>query len=97
MPYEFHPKVEKAAQDLELEISPQEIKKRRDFRTTTTFTIDPKDAKDFDDALSLKKLDNGNWEIGIPPNPRDRKAEHKEKHSLISVAQTSLYTDNREP
>ncbi len=65
LPYEFPFKVEKAAKKLDLEISAQEIKKRRDFRTTTTFTIDPKDAKDFDDALSLKKLKNGNWEIGI--------------------------------
>lgn len=65
LPYEFPPNVEKAANNLDLEITPQEIKKRRDFRTTTTFTIDPKDAKDFDDALSLKKLENGNWEIGI--------------------------------
>ncbi len=65
LPYEFPFKVEKAAKNLDLEISAQEIKKRRDFRTTTTFTIDPKDAKDFDDALSLKKLPNGNWEIGV--------------------------------
>ncbi|MBL4594351.1 MAG: ribonuclease R [Flavobacteriales bacterium] len=65
LPYEFPHNVEKAAEKLDLEISTQEIKKRRDFRTTTTFTIDPKDAKDFDDALSLKKLENGNWEIGI--------------------------------
>lgn len=65
LPYEFPFKVEKAAKKLGLEISAQEIKKRRDFRTTTTFTIDPKDAKDFDDALSIKKLKNGNWEIGI--------------------------------
>jgi len=65
LPYEFPPHVEKAANKLDLEITPQEIKKRRDFRTTTTFTIDPKDAKDFDDAISIKKLENGNWEIGI--------------------------------
>jgi len=65
LPYEFPPNVEKAANDLDLEITPQEIKKRRDFRTTTTFTIDPKDAKDFDDAISIKKLENGNWEIGV--------------------------------
>jgi len=65
LPYEFPYKVEKAAENLDLEISAQEIKKRRDFRRTTTFTIDPKDAKDFDDALSIKKLKNGNWEIGI--------------------------------
>ncbi len=43
----------------------QEAKKRKDFRTTPTFTIDPHDAKDFDDALSIKKLDNGNFEVGI--------------------------------
>jgi len=65
LPYEFPPNVEKAANDLDLEITPQEIKKRRDFRTTTTFTIDPKDAKDFDDAISIKKLKSGNWEIGV--------------------------------
>ena len=65
LPYEFPSKVEKAAKNLDLSISPEEIKKRRDFRTTTTFTIDPKDAKDFDDAISLKKLKNGNWEIGV--------------------------------
>jgi ribonuclease R len=65
LPYEFPQQVEKAAQSLDLEITTQEIKKRRDFRRTTTFTIDPKDAKDFDDALSLKKLENGNWEIGV--------------------------------
>lgn len=43
----------------------EELSKREDFRNTTTFTIDPKDAKDFDDALSLKKLDNGNYQIGV--------------------------------
>jgi len=46
-------------------ITKVEIKKRRDFREITTFTIDPDTAKDFDDALSIKKLDNGNWEVGI--------------------------------
>ncbi|OJJ18930.1 ribonuclease R [marine bacterium AO1-C] len=46
-------------------ITKAEIKKRRDFREITTFTIDPDTAKDFDDALSIKKLDNGNWEVGI--------------------------------
>jgi ribonuclease R len=65
LPYEFPINVEKAAKELNLEITPEEIKKRRDFRATTTFTIDPKDAKDFDDALSIKKLKNGNWEIGV--------------------------------
>lgn len=46
-------------------ISPQEIERRRDFRDVLTFTIDPEDAKDFDDALSIRKLDNGNLEIGV--------------------------------
>jgi ribonuclease R len=46
-------------------ISAEEIAKRRDFRDTLTFTIDPFDAKDFDDALSFKKLDNGNYEVGV--------------------------------
>jgi len=53
LPYHFPRIVEKEANKLDLNISLKEIKKRRDFRTTTTFTIDPKDAKDFDDALSL--------------------------------------------
>ncbi len=65
LPYEFTPEVQKFADDLPKEITPQEIKKRRDMRSTTTFTIDPFDAKDFDDALSIKKLDNGHYEIGI--------------------------------
>lgn len=65
LPYQFPKNVEKEAKKLDLTISSEEIKKRRDFRATTTFTIDPKDAKDFDDALSIKKLKNGNWEIGV--------------------------------
>lgn len=65
LPYQFPARVEKEAKKIDLSISAEEIKKRRDFRATTTFTIDPKDAKDFDDALSIKKLENGNWEIGI--------------------------------
>ncbi|MDF1672180.1 MAG: ribonuclease R [Vicingaceae bacterium] len=65
LPYEFPPKVEKDASKLAIEVSPEEIKKRRDFRAVTTLTIDPEDAKDFDDALSLKKLKNGNWEVGV--------------------------------
>ncbi len=65
LPYEFNPEVEEAAKDLPKVISKQEIKKRRDMRDRVTFTIDPVDAKDFDDALSVKKLDNGRWEIGV--------------------------------
>lgn len=65
LPYEFPQHVEKEANKLAIEVTPDEIKKRRDFRKITTFTIDPEDAKDFDDALSIKKLKNGNWEIGV--------------------------------
>jgi len=65
LPESFSDEVEYYARKLDLEINEKEIKKRRDFRDITTFTIDPYDAKDFDDALSLKKLDNGNWEVGV--------------------------------
>ena len=65
LPYEFPQKVEDYANKLDTSITPEEIKKRRDMRDVLTFTIDPKDAKDFDDALSFKVLDNGNYEIGI--------------------------------
>ncbi|WP_320110773.1 ribonuclease R [Draconibacterium orientale] len=65
LPHKFPQNVDKAAEKIPLEIPKEEIKKRRDIRKTTTFTIDPADAKDFDDALSLKKLDNGNWEVGV--------------------------------
>ncbi len=62
---EFSEEVEDAANSITDKISSEEIKKRRDFRNVNTFTIDPVDAKDFDDALSIQKLGNGNWEIGI--------------------------------
>jgi ribonuclease R len=65
LPYEFTSEVEEDASKIPIEITEEEIKKRRDMRRTTTFTIDPKTAKDFDDALSFKKLENGNYEIGI--------------------------------
>jgi ribonuclease R len=65
LPMVFDPKVENEAKELDTEIYPEEIAKRRDFRHITTFTIDPADAKDFDDALSLQLLDNGNWEVGV--------------------------------
>ncbi len=61
----FPKEVWKETEELETVISLDEIKKRRDFREIPTFTIDPRDAKDFDDALSLQKLDNGNWEVGV--------------------------------
>ncbi|WP_420571197.1 ribonuclease R [Kordia sp.] len=65
LPYEFPKHVEKFANKLDTSIQAEEIKKRRDMRDILTFTIDPKDAKDFDDALSFQTLENGNYEIGI--------------------------------
>ena len=65
LPMVFAPEVEAAAKKLATDITAEEIAKRRDFRGITTFTIDPVDAKDFDDALSLQKLENGNWEVGV--------------------------------
>ncbi len=65
LPYEFPTEVQRFADRLDTSIKEDEIAKRRDMRDTLTFTIDPKDAKDFDDALSFKILENGNYEIGI--------------------------------
>jgi len=65
LPYEFPVEVEVYAQKIDTSITQEEIAKRRDMRSTLTYTIDPKDAKDFDDALSFKKLENGNFEVGI--------------------------------
>ncbi|HEY0245486.1 MAG TPA: ribonuclease R [Mucilaginibacter sp.] len=83
-PLSFPPEVEHDAEEISAIITPQEIAKRRDFRNVTTFTIDPFDAKDFDDALSFKILDNGNYEVGvhiadvshyiIPDSPLDKEA-----------------------
>ncbi len=65
LPYTFPVEVEHFADKLDTQIKQDEISKRRDMRQVLTFTIDPKDAKDFDDALSFKILENGNFEIGI--------------------------------
>ena len=65
LPHKYPEDVIAAAEKIDAGISAEEIKKRKDFRKHTTFTIDPDDAKDFDDALSLNKLDNGNWEVGV--------------------------------
>jgi len=65
LPYQYPEQVNLEAEKIEADISADEIKKRRDFRDVPTFTIDPVDAKDFDDALSLQKLENGNWEVGV--------------------------------
>ena len=65
LPYSFPEEVEREAQEIDQRILESEVEKRRDMRNICTFTIDPKDAKDFDDALSIQKLENGNWEIGV--------------------------------
>lgn len=65
LPEQFPPEVEEFANGIDTKIHQSEIKNRRDLRDTLTFTIDPADAKDFDDALSFKKMENGNLEIGI--------------------------------
>ncbi len=86
-PLEFPKRVEDEAEKIPLEISSEEISKRRDYRKVTTFTIDPVDAKDFDDALSIQKLSNGNYEIGVhiadvshyvrPATPLDKEAYYR--------------------
>lgn len=65
LPFAFPKNVETEAAQIDEGITKEEIAKRRDFRSITTFTIDPEDAKDFDDALSFQKLENGNLEIGV--------------------------------
>lgn len=65
LPYDFPIEVEAYANKINTSITPEEIAKRRDMREVLTFTIDPKDAKDFDDALSFQVLENGNYEIGV--------------------------------
>ena len=65
LPYTYPKAVEKAAEKLEPGVTPEEIARREDFRGVTTFTIDPHDAKDFDDALSLRAVDKETWEVGV--------------------------------
>ena len=87
LPYTYPENVEKAANKISEIIPEEEIAKREDFRKVLTFTIDPKDAKDFDDALSARQLDNGNWEVGVhiadvthyvkPESLIDREAESR--------------------
>jgi len=83
-PLQFPENVEQEANQIPELIAPEEIKKRRDFRNTLTFTIDPADAKDFDDAISFKLLANGHYEVGVhiadvshyvlPDSPLDKEA-----------------------
>ena len=65
LPYKYPKNVEDAAEKIDATITQQEIDRREDFRDVFTCTIDPKDAKDFDDALSIRKLDSGLWEVGV--------------------------------
>lgn len=87
LPYRFEPEVENAADSISEKITADDLKGRKDFRGVLTFTIDPKDAKDFDDALSFRKLDNGNYEVGVhiadvshyvkPGSPVDKEARDR--------------------
>jgi ribonuclease R len=65
LPYTYPAEVDAAASTMDAGITPDEVARRIDMRGITTFTIDPRDAKDFDDALSLRRLDNGLWEVGV--------------------------------
>ncbi|MDR2086457.1 MAG: ribonuclease R [Dysgonamonadaceae bacterium] len=87
LPYKYPETIEKLAKRISAEITQKEIATREDFRETLTFTIDPKDAKDFDDALSIKQTGNGLWEVGVhiadvthyvkPDTLIDREAEQR--------------------
>src|SRR5574344_1887400 len=86
-PLFFPEQVEKEAEQIPLELPQDEVAKRRDFRSVTAFTIDPADAKDFDDALSFRRLSNGNVEVGVhiadvsyyvkPGSPVDKEARER--------------------
>lgn len=65
LPFQFPKTVEKEADKIPTTFTKEDIKKRRDFRKITTFTVDPADAKDFDDALSIQPIGDGKWEIGV--------------------------------
>ena len=87
LPYQFSDELNEIVNHISGDISEEEIKSRRDFREIPTFTIDPEDAKDFDDAISLRKLENGNFEVGVhiadvshyvtPGSPADREAHER--------------------
>lgn len=87
LPYRFEKAVEDAADEISEKITAADLKGRRDFRDILTFTIDPADAKDFDDALSLRRLPNGNFEVGVhiadvsyyvkPGTPVDKEAQYR--------------------
>lgn len=102
-PLSFPKEVEHEANEISGVISSQEIAKRRDFRDVLTFTIDPFDAKDFDDAISFKYLDNGNYEIGvhiadvshyiIPDAPLDKEAYERTSSTAPALARCLRVAD----
>ncbi|MDE7388207.1 MAG: ribonuclease R, partial [Muribaculaceae bacterium] len=65
LPYHYPEAIDRAAQKIEADITPEEIGRREDMRHVFTMTIDPKDAKDFDDAISIRTLSNGHYEVGV--------------------------------
>ena len=65
LPYAYPKSVEDEAEKIDPGITAEEIRQREDLREVTTFTIDPRDAKDFDDAISIRKTDDGLWEVGV--------------------------------
>lgn len=87
LPYKYPEALELAADRIKDDLTPEEFSKRRDMRSVPTFTIDPRDAKDFDDALSIQRLDNGHWEVGVhiadvthyvtPGSPIDEEAQRR--------------------
>jgi len=96
LPNKFTEEIEAEAEKIRTEITAEEIAKRRDFRNVTTFTIDPADAKDFDDALSFEILENGNYEIGV--HIADVTHYVREETPLEEVAEkrgTSVYLVDR--
>ena len=100
LPYRYPKAVEDAADKITGEITKQDEAEREDFRNTWTCTIDPKDAKDFDDALSIKRLDNGLWEVGVhiadvshyvhEGDIIDREAERRATSIYLVAARTAV-------
>ena len=96
LPFEFPEGVEQDAEAIPEEITEEEVSRRRDFRDITTFTIDPVDAKDFDDALSIRSLENGRWEIGVHIADVTHYIEEKSKLEKEALHRaTSVYLVDR--
>ena len=96
LPYRFEPEVEQAAAAIRGTITEKEYAARRDFRRVTTFTIDPADAKDFDDAISLRKVEDGVWEVGVHiADVTHYVAPHSEVDDEAQRRGTSVYLVDR--